>query len=160
MHGLSSCAKGVRSNGAKLYIYGYLNRVQSSRRLEREAGRNVEVMWLLGRLAPEPSLETERTRPPCGFPYRSFLSTSSASLCHCLATSRNVSLASWSTVAAARASASSALRRYSSALCNMAITAASCRALRLAVFDSCNWDPAALPQQMPVSVGNHVQQDP
>ncbi len=36
----------------KLYIYGYLNRVQSSRRLEREAGRNVEVMWLLGRLAP------------------------------------------------------------------------------------------------------------
>ena len=37
----------------KLYIYGYLNRVQSSRRLEREAGRNVEVMSLLGRLAPD-----------------------------------------------------------------------------------------------------------
>src|SRR3954449_1831049 len=37
----------------KLYIYGYLNRVQSGRRLEREAGRNVEVMWLLGRLAPD-----------------------------------------------------------------------------------------------------------
>ena len=37
----------------KLYVYGYLNRVQSSRRLEREAGRNVEVMWLLGRLAPD-----------------------------------------------------------------------------------------------------------
>ena len=37
----------------KLYIYGYLNRVQSSRRLEREANRNVEVMWLLGRLAPD-----------------------------------------------------------------------------------------------------------
>ncbi|NNE82916.1 MAG: IS1182 family transposase [Alphaproteobacteria bacterium] len=37
----------------KLYIYGYLNRVQSSRRLEREAGRNVEVMWLCGRLAPD-----------------------------------------------------------------------------------------------------------
>src|SRR3974377_35015 len=37
----------------KLYIYGYLKRVQSSRRLEREAGRNVEVMWLLGRLAPD-----------------------------------------------------------------------------------------------------------
>jgi transposase len=37
----------------KLYIYGYLNRVHSSRRLEREAGRNVEVMWLLGRLAPD-----------------------------------------------------------------------------------------------------------
>jgi transposase len=37
----------------KLYIYGYLNRVQSSRRLEREAGRNFEVMWLTGRLAPD-----------------------------------------------------------------------------------------------------------
>jgi len=37
----------------KLYIYGYLNRVQSSRRLEREAGRNLEVMWLLGRLGPD-----------------------------------------------------------------------------------------------------------
>src|SRR4030088_2694854 len=35
----------------KLYIYGYLNRVHSSRRLKREAGRNVEVMWLLARLA-------------------------------------------------------------------------------------------------------------
>ena len=38
----------------KLYIYGYLNRVQSSRRLEREAGRNLEVLWLLGRLIPDP----------------------------------------------------------------------------------------------------------
>jgi len=37
----------------KLYIYGYLNRVQSSRRLEREAARNVEVMWLTGRLVPD-----------------------------------------------------------------------------------------------------------
>lgn len=37
----------------KLYIYGYLNRVQSSRRLEREAQRNVEVMWLTGHLAPD-----------------------------------------------------------------------------------------------------------
>jgi transposase len=37
----------------KLYIYGYLNRVQSSRRLEREAGRNVELIWLLGRLIPD-----------------------------------------------------------------------------------------------------------
>src|SRR5271167_4417328 len=43
----------------KLYIYGYLNRVQSSRRLEREAGRNLEVMWLTGRLAPD-----------CGMPRR------------------------------------------------------------------------------------------
>jgi len=37
----------------KIYIYGYLNRVPSSRRLEREAQRNVEVMWLTGRLAPD-----------------------------------------------------------------------------------------------------------
>ncbi|ATX81706.1 Transposase [Mariprofundus ferrinatatus] len=37
----------------KLYIYGYLNRIQSSRRLEREAQRNVELMWLLGRLTPD-----------------------------------------------------------------------------------------------------------
>ncbi len=37
----------------KLYVYGYLNRVQSSYRLEREAGRNVEVMWLTERLAPD-----------------------------------------------------------------------------------------------------------
>lgn len=37
----------------KLYIYGYLNQVQSSRRLQREAGRNVEVMWLIGRLEPD-----------------------------------------------------------------------------------------------------------
>src|SRR5438105_323746 len=36
-----------------LYIYGYLNRIQSSRRLEREAGRNLEVIWLLRRLAPD-----------------------------------------------------------------------------------------------------------
>lgn len=37
----------------KLFIYGYLNRIPSSRRLEREAGRNVEAMWLTGRLAPD-----------------------------------------------------------------------------------------------------------
>jgi transposase len=37
----------------KLYIYGYLNRVQSNRRLERDAGRNLEIMWLLGRLVPD-----------------------------------------------------------------------------------------------------------
>lgn len=37
----------------KLYIDGYLNQVQSSRRLEREAGRNVELMWLTGKLAPD-----------------------------------------------------------------------------------------------------------
>jgi transposase len=53
----------------KLYIYGYLNRVQSSRRLEREAARNVEMMWLTGRLAPDHKTiadfrkDNGRTRP-------------------------------------------------------------------------------------------------
>lgn len=37
----------------KLYVYGYINQVASSRRLEREAGRNVELMWLTERLAPD-----------------------------------------------------------------------------------------------------------
>jgi transposase len=37
----------------KIYVYGYLNRVPSSRRLERECQRNVELMWLTGRLAPD-----------------------------------------------------------------------------------------------------------
>ena len=36
----------------KLYLYGYLNQIRSSRRLEREAGRNIELMWLLGGLVP------------------------------------------------------------------------------------------------------------
>jgi transposase len=40
----------------KLYVYGYLNQIRSSRRLEREAGRNVEVLWLINRL--EPSFKT------------------------------------------------------------------------------------------------------
>src|SRR5271170_3551749 len=37
----------------KIYLYGYLNRIQSSRRLEQEAHRNLELMWLVGRLAPD-----------------------------------------------------------------------------------------------------------
>ncbi len=37
----------------KIYIYGYLNRIQSSRRLERESHRNVELIWLTGRLMPD-----------------------------------------------------------------------------------------------------------
>ncbi len=37
----------------KIYVYGYLNRIHSSRRLERECQRNVELMWLTGRLAPD-----------------------------------------------------------------------------------------------------------
>ena len=51
----------------KLYIYGYLNRVQSSRRLERGAGRNVELMWLLGRLVPDHKTISDfrKDRPGC-----------------------------------------------------------------------------------------------
>src|ERR1700693_3118104 len=37
----------------KIYVYGYLNRVQSSRRLERECQRNIELVWLTGRLMPD-----------------------------------------------------------------------------------------------------------
>jgi transposase len=37
----------------KIYVYGYINQIASSRRLEREAQRNVELMWLPGRLAPD-----------------------------------------------------------------------------------------------------------
>src|SRR5436190_19393253 len=44
---------GYPSTLLKIYLYGYLNRVQSSRRLEREAQRNIELMWRTGRLAPD-----------------------------------------------------------------------------------------------------------
>ena len=37
----------------KIYVYGYVNQIQSSRRLERETARNVEMMWLTGRLTPD-----------------------------------------------------------------------------------------------------------
>ena len=37
----------------KLYLYGYLNQIQSSRRLERECGRNIELIWLASRLGPD-----------------------------------------------------------------------------------------------------------
>ena len=37
----------------KIYLYGYLNRIQSSRRLERETQRNIQLMWLTGRLMPD-----------------------------------------------------------------------------------------------------------
>src|ERR1700719_219411 len=52
----------------KLYIYGYLNRVQSSRRLEHEGGRNVEVMWLTRRLAPDHKTITSRGRAAAMLP--------------------------------------------------------------------------------------------
>jgi hypothetical protein len=51
MRGAGTSEESFAATG--LYIYGYLNPVQSSRRLEREAGRNVEVMWLTGRLVPD-----------------------------------------------------------------------------------------------------------
>ena len=37
----------------RIYLYGYLNQIQSSRRLERECGRNLELIWLAGRLKPD-----------------------------------------------------------------------------------------------------------
>ena len=49
----------------KLYLYGYLQQVRSSRRLERECQRNVELMWLLNRLAPG-SQDDRRVPPPRG----------------------------------------------------------------------------------------------
>src|SRR5271168_393500 len=59
----------------KLYIYGYLNRVRSSRRLEREAQRNIEVIWLARGLRPRWRLATSGTlglggRGACGGPLR------------------------------------------------------------------------------------------
>jgi transposase len=49
----STCPAYHPATMLKLFIYGYLNRVHSSRRLEREAQRTVELMWLTGRLAPD-----------------------------------------------------------------------------------------------------------
>ncbi len=68
----------------KIYIYGYLNRIASSRRLEREAQRNVELMWLTGRLAPR--LQDNRRLPArkwrrhwqCMPPLRAAMSTAEA----------------------------------------------------------------------------------
>jgi transposase len=68
----------------KLFIYGYLNRVPSSRRLEREAGRNVELMWLTGRLAPttRPSPISGATMAlPSARPARSSSSSAVGSAC-------------------------------------------------------------------------------
>jgi transposase len=55
--GVEPCATGRPSYHPsvllKLYVYGYMNRIHSSRRLEQESQRNVEVMWLTGRLMPD-----------------------------------------------------------------------------------------------------------
>ena len=45
----------------KIYVYGYINQIASSRRLEREAQRNLELMWLTGRLAPDFKTIADRT---------------------------------------------------------------------------------------------------
>jgi transposase len=50
----------------KIYIYGYLNRIQSSRRLEKEAQRNVELMWLTERLTPDFKTIARKTVKPYG----------------------------------------------------------------------------------------------
>ena len=53
----------------KLYLYGYLNQIRSSRRLEAECRRNVELMWLLGRLYPDHKsiAEFRRHAPRCSY---------------------------------------------------------------------------------------------
>lgn len=62
----------------KLYIYGYLNRIQSSRRLEREAQRNLELIWFCGRLVPD--FKTIPAPPTATIPIRrSSYSTSEGS---------------------------------------------------------------------------------
>jgi len=50
----------------KIYLYGYLNRIQSTRRLEQEARRNLELMWLVGRLAPDFKTLAEQGGPAAG----------------------------------------------------------------------------------------------
>src|SRR6201984_841521 len=47
----------------KIYVYGYINQIASSRRLERETHRNVELMWLTGRLTPD--FKTIASKSPC-----------------------------------------------------------------------------------------------
>ncbi len=66
----------------KIYVYGYLNRVQSSRRLEREAQRNVELMWLTGRLA-----RTSRRSPTSAGTTARRSARCAASSCCCAASS-------------------------------------------------------------------------
>ena len=50
----------------KLYIYGYMNQMRSSRRLEREAQRNLEAHWLIDRLRPSDSFPSQRDDRLCG----------------------------------------------------------------------------------------------
>ena len=60
----------------KLYLYGYLNQVRSSRQLERECGRNIEVLWLLNRVAPDFKTIADfrrDNRPAIGFVCRGFV---------------------------------------------------------------------------------------
>ena len=52
----------------KLYIFGYLNRIPSSRRLERECQRNLELIWLTGKLAPDPRFREDMLQDHRRFP--------------------------------------------------------------------------------------------
>ena len=76
----------------KLYVYGYLNQVQSSRRLGREAGRNVELMWLTGKLAPDfkTIADFRRDHGACDPGRRA-----GASCCVCRQTSASLPAARW-----------------------------------------------------------------
>src|SRR3954454_6938603 len=74
----------------KIYLYGYLNRLQSSRRLEREAQRNIELMWLVGRLAPDFKTIADfrkdngaAIRAVCGQFYRALPSAQALHSCRC-----------------------------------------------------------------------------
>ena len=157
MHGLSSCAKGVRSMLLlKLYIYRYLNRVHPSR------GSNARP---------------DATSRSCGYRAGSLLSHRSKPKGRDLHVDSPTDLFSRLHLqACATEEMFPWLRGPLSPLRGLRLlqlcgdTLPLCATWRSPLhlverfdslfFDSCNWDPAALPQQMPVSVGNHVQQDP
>jgi transposase len=72
--GIASQSPYDPANLRKLYLYGYLNQVRSSRRLEREARRNTEVIWLLRGLTPgyrRSPISARTTRPGCERPIAS-----------------------------------------------------------------------------------------
>ena len=78
----------------KIYMYGYLNQVQSSRRLERECGRNLELIWLTGRLAPDFKTIADFRRDNGPAIARSALASSpSAGTCICSMATRSRSTA-------------------------------------------------------------------
>ena len=66
----------------KIYLYGYLNRVQSSRRLERETQRNIELMWLTGRLMPDLQMRFSTASNHCRHSYPQKVGTQHLRLCN------------------------------------------------------------------------------